>query len=273
MTEVKRLARRKKEEEHTDTGGWLNTFADLMNLLLCFFVMLFAMSTVDTEKFQEVIASFSNSYSILSGGGSGIGDGVLISSGASQLNALSEYYNNMGLNSEGESNDLESAVEKVEQAEIAESEQIAENVQSMLDKSGLGNVVEVQATTHYVLLTLKGTMMFESAKADLTDDARKILDQIAPMLELYQKNMIEIEGHTDNVPINGEIFKDNDTLSDYRALAVFHYLVNDKGLSPVTLKHSGRGEYDPVASNDTAEGRSQNRRVEIKIYNSISSKD
>lgn len=267
------MARRKKEEEPINTGGWLNTFADLMNLLLCFFVMLFASSNVDAGKFQEIIASFSSSYSILSGGGSGVGEGVLISSGASQLSALSEYYNSMGMNSEGDSDDLQSAVDKVEQAEITESEQIAENVESMLNKSGLGNVVEVQATTHYVLLTLKGTMMFDSAKADLTNDAKKILDEIAPMLELYQKNMIEIEGHTDNIPINGEIFKDNDTLSDYRALAVFHYLVKDKGLSPVNLKHSGRGEYEPVASNDTAEGRSQNRRVEIKIYNSISSKD
>jgi chemotaxis protein MotB len=105
----------------------------------------------------------------------------------------------------------------------------------------------------------------------LTDEAKKLLDDVAVILKRYEDHLIEIEGHTDNIPIKHEIFTSNNVLSDYRALAVFEYLV-DEGINPAKLKHSGRGEYAPIATNDTAEGRAQNRRVEIKIYNSFSSK-
>ena len=268
------MARKKGEDTPVRTDAWMNTFSDLMNLLLCFFVLLFSMSTVDAEKWQEVVASFSSSYNVLDGGSSGIDDGMLIATGASQLTELSEYYTSMGLNNEGEKDDeLESALSKLEQAEIEESEQMGEIIEGMLDKSGISDAVEVKVTQHYVCLNMKGALLFKSASADLTVEAMDILDHVSTVLKLYEKNMIEIEGHTDNVPIVHELYTTNDVLSDYRALSVFNYLVNEKGVDASNLKHSGRGEYDPVASNDTAEGRAQNRRVEIKIYNSYSSFD
>ena len=260
------MARNKKEDPPIKTDGWMSTFSDLMNLLLCFFVMLFSMSTIDAEKFQEVIASFSSSYNILDGGSTGIDDGMLIASGASQLNELSEYYSSMGKKEEdGDKTEIDKAEEILEQAGIAESEQIGDKIQNMIDKAGQTDNIEVQVTQHYVCLNMKGALLFESASATLTNDAVTVLEQVARILKLYEDNLIEIEGHTDNIPINYGIFTSNDVLSDYRALAVFDFLT-DAGISPKNLKHSGRGEYSPVASNDTAEGRAQNRRVEIKIY-------
>ena len=267
------MARKKREEEKIDTGGWLNTFADLMNLLLCFFVLLFSMSTVDAEKWQQVVASFSSSYSVLDGGSTGIDDGMLIATGASQLTELSEYYASMGLNQDGDEDDLESAISKLEQAGLEESEHIGEVIENILDKQGMSDVVEVKVTQHYVCLNMKGALLFASASADLTQDAQKVLNNVGDILKMYEDHLIEIEGHTDNVPIIHELYTTNDVLSDYRALAVFNYLVDERAVSPTNLKHSGRGEYDPIASNDTAEGRAQNRRVEIKIYNSYSSYD
>lgn len=268
------MARRKREEESVNTGGWLNTFADLMNLLLCFFVLLFSMSSINEEKWQEVAASFSSSFSVLEGGSSGIDDGILIATGASQLTQLSEYYNNLGLNSEGEeTDDIESAISKLEQAEMEESEQMGEFIEEMLEQKGINDAVEVKVTQHYVCLNMKGALLFKSASADLTDEARDILDHVGDILKVYEEHLIEIEGHTDNVPIVHELYTTNDVLSDYRALSVFNFLVDEEGVSAANLKHSGRGEYDPIASNDTAEGRAQNRRVEIKIYNSYSSYD
>lgn len=265
------MARNKKEDPPIKTDGWMSTFSDLMNLLLCFFVMLFSMSTIDAEKFQEVIASFSSSYSVLNGGSSGIEDGMLIASGASQLTELSEYYSSMGeKDEESEKTEIEKAEEILEHAEIAESELIGEKIQEMLDKAGQLDNVEIQVTQHYVCLNMKGALLFESASANLTDAASTVLEQVARILKMYEENLIEIEGHTDNIPINSGIFTSNDVLSDYRALAVFDFLTN-AGINPKNLKHSGRGEYNPIASNDTAEGRAQNRRVEIKIYNSYSS--
>ncbi len=263
---------KKSEEEKVKTDGWMNTFSDLMNLLLCFFVLLFSMSTVDAEKFQEVIASFSSSYNVLSGGSSGLEDGMLIASGASQLNELSEYYTSMGLSSSGENtDDIQEAIDKLSQAEMNESEQMGEAIENIIDKAGLSSQIDVQVTQHYVCLNMKGALLFQSASADLTADSTAVLDEVGNILIMYEDNLIEIEGHTDNIPINSEKYPSNDVLSDFRALAVFDYLVQNKGVSPTNLKHSGRGEYDPVASNDTAEGRAQNRRVEIKIYNSYNS--
>ena len=86
------MARKKGNEESIKTDGWMSTFSDLMNLLLCFFVVLFAMSTVDADKWQELVASFSSKYNVIEGKGSGIGEGKLIASGTSQLTDISNYY-------------------------------------------------------------------------------------------------------------------------------------------------------------------------------------
>ena len=95
----------KKEKQEIKTDGWKDTFSDLMNLLLCFFVLLFSMSTVDQVKYAELVASLSNSFSIFSGGAQAIGEGKLVSSGATQLNNLDEYYSDMGKAAESENED------------------------------------------------------------------------------------------------------------------------------------------------------------------------
>ena len=89
-------------------------------------------------------------------------------------------------------------------------------------------------------------------------------------LERYAEGIIEVEGHTDNVPMNGYKYSDNDELSSARAISVFRYLMEHTTIDPVMIKHSGRGEYVPIADNSTPEGRALNRRVEIKIYNTLS---
>ena len=281
------MARNKKEDPPMKTDAWMNTFSDLMNLLLCFFVLLFSMSTIDAEKWQQVVASFSQSYTVLDGGSTGIDDGMLIASGASQLTELSEYYASLKDAEDsrgpgdGDGNeqmppvtpgidDIEGAMDKIEQAGMEESEKMGEFMEQFLENTSISDAVEIKVTQNYVCLNMKGALLFGSASADLTPEAMDVLDQISGILKMYEGHIIEIEGHTDNIPIVHELYTSNDLLSDYRALAVFNYLVEDCNVSPNNLKHSGRGEYDPIGSNDTVEGRAQNRRVEIKIYNSYS---
>ena len=110
------MARKQKPAE--GGGGspaWMSTFSDLMNLLLCFFVLLFSMSTVDAEKFEEVVASLQSSFSIFDGGATSITDGNLISSGVSQLNELNDYYNNMGMNQDEDEVITEDMLSKYEE--------------------------------------------------------------------------------------------------------------------------------------------------------------
>lgn len=96
------MAKRKPEDPPAGLAPWMATFSDLMNLLLCFFVLLFSMSSISEEKFQEVVASMSSAFSILDGGASAIGDGILISNGVSQLNELDEYINSTGKNADSD---------------------------------------------------------------------------------------------------------------------------------------------------------------------------
>ena len=150
------------------------------------------------------------------------------------------------------------------------SEELAEKIEEALSESVMSDKVDVEFNSDYVLLTLNGAFLFDSGKADIKQDAIPVLNKIGVLLTKYADSDIEIEGHTDSVPLNGGRYENNDVLSSYRALAVFNYLKENAALDPGTLKHSGRGEYIPIADNSTPEGRAKNRRVEIKIYNSLS---
>ena len=270
------MAKKRQEEPKKGAPAWQSTFSDLMNLLLCFFVLLFSMSTVDAEKFEMVIASLQSSMSILPAGGSAIGDGNMVSAGVNQLEFLDSYYNDLANSQTMNENDVDGEEKNVSDAykeqELAESEQMAEEVQNAVNQYGLQDLVEVDFNAEYVRISLSGAILFESGSAEFISDARPVLDKISKILDNYDKNVIEVEGHTDNVPIvSPGKYEDNDVLSMYRALNVADYIRNVSSLNPAHIKSSGRGEYMPVADNSTAEGRALNRRVEIKIYNSYNS--
>ena len=264
------MANKKPEEPPQGSPAWMATFSDLMNLLLCFFVLLFSMSTVDAQKFELVAASFSNTFSIFTAGGRAIGEGMLISNGVSQLNNLDKYINSMG---QGEDADkqMKDAYEEYEAQALAASEELAELIEEAIEEENIGDEVEVEFNSQYVLLTMNGSLLFNSADAKLKDESLPLMAQIAKILERYSEGIIEVEGHTDNVPMHGAKYSDNDELSSARAISVFRYLVDNTNIDPSRIKHSGRGEYVPIADNSTAEGRALNRRVEIKIYNYYSS--
>lgn len=267
---------RKEDAPPPGAPAWQSTFADLMNLLLCFFVLLFSMSTVDAQKFELIAASFSQTFSILSGGAQAIGDGMLVSNGVSQLNELDSYINSMGrVTDENGMSKLEGEEENDAKAEyeeemIKESEALAEKIQEAIDESNLDKEVDVNFTSQYVLLTMNGALLFDSGQATIREDAIPLVSKVGVILERYAHHTIEVEGHTDNVPISNARFANNNELSDARALAVFDYLVENTTLNPANIKHSGRGEYVPVADNSSDEGRAKNRRVEVKIYHALS---
>ncbi|MDD6183192.1 MAG: flagellar motor protein MotB [Lachnospiraceae bacterium] len=273
------MAKKKREEAPKGSPAWMATFSDLMNLLLCFFVLLFSMSTVDAQKFEMIVASMQNSFSILPSGGSSMGEGQMVSAGVSQLEFLDNYYKeDTNSNSEAENeNDMQSnqsqqSVEEAYQEQaLAESEEMAEEIEEIAEAGGIQDQVEVDFNAQYVLLTLNGALLFDSGSSDIREDAYPLVDKIGAILNNYNQNIIEIEGHTDNVPISGGKYENNNVLSMYRALTVADYIREITSLNPGLIKSSGRGDYVPVADNSTPEGRARNRRVEIKIYNSYNS--
>lgn len=267
------MAKKRQEDPPKGSPAWMSTFSDLMNLLLCFFVLLYSMSTVDADKFQQVIASLQSNMSILPAGGASIGEGEMISSGVRQLEFLDSYYSELANSkSEEETEGSKNSVyEAYKEQELSESEQMAEQIEAAVEEAGLQNLVEVDFNAEYVQLSLSGAILFDSGKAEILTDAYPIVDKICAILEGYASNVIEVEGHTDNVPMTSNTYEDNDVLSMYRALTVANYIRSNTSIEASHIKSSGRGEYCPIADNSTAEGRARNRRVEIKIFNSFNS--
>ena len=273
---------KKAEEVKPGAPAWTATFGDLMNLLLCFFVLLFSMSTMDAAKFEEVAASFSSAFGFFSGGEMAIGEGALIGDGISQLSELSSYITSMGLAQSGEDSDSEEAkvgdmqqqelMEAAEEEQLEASAELAEKIEEALSEEDIADVVALNYTSQFVQLTIQGSILFDSAKTDIKEDAIPVIDKVGQILESYAGGTVAIEGHTDNVPMSsGGKYANNDELSSGRALSVFYYLCDHTNLDPANIVHTGRGEYNPIADNSTDEGRARNRRVEIKVYNPLSS--
>jgi chemotaxis protein MotB len=169
--------------------------------------------------------------------------------------------------------DAEELQAQLEELALKESEEMAEEIQEMADQMGIDNQVEIDFNSQYVVLELSGALLFDSGSADVKQDAYKLLKKVGTILTRYENRIIEIEGHTDNVPMSSGTYANNEVLSTFRAMNVADYLMDETQIDPVWFKYSGRGEYVPVADNSTAEGRAKNRRVEIKLYNSFSSKN
>lgn len=291
------MARKKKQEEEGISGGWINTFADLMNLLLCFFVLLFSMSTVDADKYEQLVTSMTESINIFEGGGDAVGEGAFVSSGTDQLVSISEYFNeyeNSGEDSqktkdqktdengtqqqgsqskgdkplEGQEDTTEEEIREM-QAKM-DAKKAAELYGQVSEEASAKNIddqinINTDKKNQYVQISLNGALLFNSGEVEIKKNMMPLMSKVGDILARYKDHRIKIEGHTDTVPISGK-YENNMMLSTARANTVFQYLVNKKKIEPEAMEIAGMGEYAPIDSNKTSKGRARNRRVEIKIY-------
>lgn len=227
------MRRRRKRDEGSSGGTWLTTYADMMTLLLSFFVLLFAFSSIDAGNFQAIVRSLQQGFGILQSGTSIIGDDIaMVSPGDLGLQQLNSIFDRL--------------------ATYLDSEAIP-GVSLEMDERG-------------VTIRFADQVFFDLGKADLKPEARRILDSVAPTLKDLP-NPIRVEGHTDNLPINNVEFASNWELSVRRATNVVRYLIEEKGFDPENLSAAGYAEYRPLRPNDTSENRALNRRVDIVIMN------
>lgn len=314
------MAKRKQPPADEGSPAWMSTFSDLMNLLMCFFVLLFASSTMDAEKIQKIAASFNNiSFSILESGSVSLVDGQIVSGGVTQLPGIESFLEYIGVASkvEGNNSDLsatgsdanedgtasssdvseaqsEVSVEDTTESEtmqnssaqqtsqqdlkeqmeaegLEQSAQMYDEISEMTESYSIDDRVVMDYNSQYVSLDLNGAILFDPGEADIRSDAKFFMQKIASVLSKYDNNVIEIEGHTDNIPIHNSKYESNLYLSTARASKVYEFILNESNLRKENLKVAGYGDTHPVASNVTEEGRAKNRRVSIKIYNSLNS--
>ncbi len=161
-----------------------------------------------------------------------------------------------------------SDVEKIEELtdQLNELNRTKNLLEDRLSQEIKDKQVKLQMMEKGLVINVVGDLLFDSGKAKIRHEAYPLLDKVARVLEEnVPQNNVGIEGYTDNQPIKYSGWKSNWELSSARALSVLHYMVNEKGISPDRLSAAGYGEFQPVASNDTREGRQLNRRVEIVI--------
>lgn len=275
------MAKRKEQPPDEGAPAWMATFSDLMNLLLCFFVLLFASSTMDEGKIQKIAASFDNiSFNILNDGSVSLVDGEMMSGGVTQVPDVESILTEAGKNLDGQTGDDMSATstdaEMLSDAELKDeyekrgeeqSEEMYDEIVQMAESYSIDDKIIIDYNSQYVELNLNGSILFDSGDAAVKNDSKLFLQKIASILVKYKYSIIEIEGHTDNVPISTSRYENNRELSAERARSVYEYIITQERFIDSNLKIAGYGESNPIASNATEEGRARNRRVAIKIYN------
>ncbi|NMA65102.1 MAG: flagellar motor protein MotB [Clostridiaceae bacterium] len=252
---------RKKEQSDGGAPEWMTTYSDMVTLLLCFFIMLFAMSTVDKATFTEMAESLANSLIKLNSG-----DSILEHAGTSIISLnFAEMRRIQEQDKEGLIEDAEEMiVDAKQQIEDKKIDAVKDSIRETMDESDISDRVNVTEEHDFLLISLESEVFFDSGSAEIRPEGVKVLTSIAQVLKSID-NEILVSGHTDNIPIKNSKFASNWELSTARATNVVKYFVEVEGLDPTLLTATGNGEFRPIADNNTSEGRQKNRRIEIKI--------
>lgn len=249
---------------HDGGGGlrWLLTYADLITLLVAFFVIMYAMSQTDAKKFKAVAGAMKEAFNTQGGGRSLINENpgtVLIE--RPDANGDSKKLDQLTMEKLAQEKLQEQNVQKKDEAEFSK---VQEQVNKYAQEQGIGNLIITSIDERGLIISVQDTVFFDTGKAQLQPRARDVLDKVAKIIYPLP-NPIRIEGHTDNVPIKTAEYPDNWRLSTDRAVAVLMYFQNTHGFKPIKLSAAGYGEYRPKADNSTESGRAINRRVDIVI--------
>ncbi len=223
--------------------GWLAAFGDLMSLLLCFFVLLLSMSTMDAKKISEAIGSLAGAMSVLEGG-------------TKTEISKRRIQESTPVQSQDETSEQ---MNRIQQA-VADANEIM--------KKGKGPAVSLEESEDGFVIQLPASLLFKPGSATIeNEDALLFLKRIALIVDQLPNDVdVSVQGHTDDQPPGkNSPFKDNWELSVARAISVLQELILD-GVEPNRIHAAGFGMFRPLATNMTKEGREKNRRVELHFY-------
>lgn len=223
--------------------AWMATFADMVTLLMCFFVLLFAMSTTQQETYKELVQSLRSALGAQTVPEAGTREGLTMHAVPSEEPSENQAIDELG-----------GMIEK-------EMDEIVSEVRELVLFNRLGGEVSVVKSEEGVVITLSDLLLFDAGGTTLSDKGYDILKKVSAVISKLAYH-VKIKGHTDNSPISTERFPSNWELSSTRAGTVVRILVG-QGVNPEYISAEGYAQYHPVATNDTEEGRKRNRRVEI----------
>lgn len=239
------------EHEKENSDRWLLTYADLITLLLIFFIIMYTISSTNAKKFEQVSASLR----------AALGN-----------NPSSEHLDTSGANNSLIQMDLNAPPPSTVAGSLTEQQQmdmVEKKVNELIEKENLKGEVEVSKEERGLVVSITSQILFESGKAILTPESYVIIEKIGKILLAIPGNHIKVEGHTDNDPINTREFPSNWELSSARATNVLRILIDKSGLNPEMLSSSGYGEFRPKVPNTTPGNKAKNRRVNIVIVKNM----
>lgn len=243
MALAKKHKKHKKHEDHVDES-WLVPYADILTLLLALFIVLFASSTVDAKKMEQMSAVFNEIFT----SGTGVMDNPVVIQTPN-----------------GSTSDLQSGASKYLEDQRA-LQQAHDRVDEFIAVNELESQFDTQMTDEGLLITIRDSVLFDMGKAEVKAEYATIADELSQILMFDPPRNIVITGHSDNVPIKTEEFDSNWDLSVMRAVNFMKEVVaSNKELDSKYFSVKGYGEYNPIATNDTEEGRAKNRRVEVLV--------
>lgn len=260
QSKAQTMAKKHKHEDHVNHEAWAIPFGDLIILLLAFFVVMYAVSSVNEGKYRVAAASLAEAFNGPPKSISPIqvGEVMAIAELTTMAPSLARPKAIGAGGARLEANEGSAISQALHQdAEVAAAVRAA--MADLIDK----NIIVVRATPQGIEIEIQTDILFASGTAELSQQAIHIMQRLAVVLARFP-NQVRVEGHTDNVPIRTAVFPSNWELSATRSASVVHLLM-EKGINPHRLAVIGVGEYRPVADNKTEQGRNRNRRVVLVI--------
>jgi chemotaxis protein MotB len=246
-------------EEHIDET-WLIPYADLLTLLLALFIILFASSEMDSKKYNSIMRSLNEAFT----------GGVSFFEQPEVVPVIGEPASDTKKHDETEKSTQADPTRTEQQQELirketAELQQLKEKIDQYIVDNQLSTQLETKLTQDLLMLTIRDNALFPSGSATIRPEAQKLAVSISDLLSQYPQYQIEVGGHTDNVPIRTAEFDTNWDLSAKRAINFMKLLLQNSHLAADRFRTIGYGEYRPIDTNNTPEGRAANRRVEVSI--------
>jgi len=244
------MAKDKCPECKCSVPEYMATYGDLVTLLMCFFVLLFAFSSIDAQKFEAVMQSFQGSAGILEGGKS-------LSEAPFVFDAMPED------TSQNEQSTIEDDKFK----------ELQKKVEDYIEENNMQSEIDVELEAIGLIIRFKDNVLFDSGSAVIKLETYDILSFLSSLFnsEEFLEEEIRVEGHTDNIPIRTALYPTNWELSTHRASNVVKYFIESSSMDPKRLSASGYGEYHPIETNESSEGRAANRRVDLVVVRKIES--
>ena len=258
------MRRKRRGEAHANHERWLVSYADFITLLFAFFVVLYASSQVDKRKVGKLALAIQVAFQQMGVFDTSSTQIPLSDSEAVPFSKVQVVENNE------RTTDMERFVQPMKGMLTPPMNAPLKEIQSELEKALAPeiqkHVVDIKARREGLVVSLREIGFYESGSAQMRASSKGAIDRLAAVLAA-RAEALRVEGHTDDVPIHNSHFASNWELSTARASELIKLLVERYHFDPVRLSAAGYAEFHPVSSNDTAEGRARNRRVDIVILN------